>query len=325
MSQKGGRMIESILREKLPLISVEETLADLGNRGDYVGASDISSCPRKVVMSKLFKKEHDLEQLIVFQRGHLAENIIKKALLKWKEEMPDKRGVVTQYEVKALNGKVRAHLDFLIKDETRKLTVIEVKSANMVEQPYEAWLNQCNFQIGLLKQSPKTTGLPISGEVLAIDLKKGAVKEFPVEFSPEIFTAQMGKAEYLIKKIESAKNSGIEDINTEPSALCGFCDHRHDCPSYNKSDEIPEDLKGLLKQYAQVNALSKDIENNLSLLKDEITCYGKPFKASFDGIRASFTMSSYEALDIKRLKEELPEVAAEYSYPRASSRLIVNY
>lgn len=319
-------MILGILRSELPRISAEETLADLGNRGDYIGASDIASCPRKVVMSKLIKKEHDLEQLIVFQRGHLAEGIVKKSLLKWKEEKPDKRGVVTQYEVKALNGKVRAHLDFLIKDDDRKITVIEVKSASMVEQPYESWLNQCNFQIGLVKQSPKTAGLPISGEVLAIDLKKGAVNEFPIEFSPEIFTAQMEKAEYLIREVETAKKTGsIESINTEPSALCGFCDHRHDCPSYNKSEEIPEDLKELLRQYAQVNAVSKDIENNLSLLKEEITGYGRPFKVSFDGIRASYSISSFESLDIKKLKEELPEIAAEYSYLRPSSRLIVNY
>ena len=46
---------------------------ELGDRTEYVGASDVGQCPRKVILSKTQPLPHDLQTLIRFERGNLVE------------------------------------------------------------------------------------------------------------------------------------------------------------------------------------------------------------------------------------------------------------
>ena len=58
---------------------------DLGDRSTYIGASDLNSnCIRKTVLEKrnaLNPKKIDFQQGIYYERGHLAEHILRKLLL----------------------------------------------------------------------------------------------------------------------------------------------------------------------------------------------------------------------------------------------------
>ena len=45
-----------------------------------IGASDIAGCPRKIILQKLEPQKPSLTTLLRFSRGHLAENVVKKAL-----------------------------------------------------------------------------------------------------------------------------------------------------------------------------------------------------------------------------------------------------
>ena len=56
----------------------KESLESLGDRSLYVGSSDISGCLRKSYLQKLTRKEVSIEQSIILQRGHLAEDLVKK-------------------------------------------------------------------------------------------------------------------------------------------------------------------------------------------------------------------------------------------------------
>ena len=74
-------MIKKIIETCLPQIASEKGFADLGNRSEYIGASDVGQCPRKTIMGKLFPQPITIEQQIVFERGHLAENIVHESLI----------------------------------------------------------------------------------------------------------------------------------------------------------------------------------------------------------------------------------------------------
>ena len=76
-------MIKKIIETALPALAAEKGKADLGDRAKYIGASDIGQCPRKAIMGKLFPQPISLEQQIVFERGHLAENIVHESLLEY--------------------------------------------------------------------------------------------------------------------------------------------------------------------------------------------------------------------------------------------------
>ena len=49
-------------------------------RSQYVGASDIGQCLKKSYLSKFDKEDFDFEQLLIFERGHVAEGIFIKGL-----------------------------------------------------------------------------------------------------------------------------------------------------------------------------------------------------------------------------------------------------
>ena len=59
----------------------KDTELNLGDRKEYIGASDISGCLRKSCLSKKEQKKDDsIEQLLTFERGHQFENIVEKFL-----------------------------------------------------------------------------------------------------------------------------------------------------------------------------------------------------------------------------------------------------
>ncbi|WP_299548702.1 hypothetical protein [uncultured Helicobacter sp.] len=125
----------------------KESFESLGDRSLYVGSSDISGCLRKSYLQKLANKEASIEQSIVFQRGHLAESLVKKGF----GNLPFKK----QYEVKSNDGTFKSHIDFLIENKEEAI-IVECKSlSSSVESPYDSWVLQVQFQMSLLAQEKK--------------------------------------------------------------------------------------------------------------------------------------------------------------------------
>ena len=51
--------------------------AELGDRMQYIGSSDVGSCPRKVCLQKsCLGGEPDLTTMLKFSRGHVAETLL---------------------------------------------------------------------------------------------------------------------------------------------------------------------------------------------------------------------------------------------------------
>ncbi len=65
--------IQTTLLTSLRKLAHQHTEETLGDRRDYLGASDIGYCPRKVILERIHTSEHDLATLLRFQRGHMAE------------------------------------------------------------------------------------------------------------------------------------------------------------------------------------------------------------------------------------------------------------
>ena len=61
--------IKTTLLTSLRKLAKQHTEETLGDRSNYLGASDIGYCPRKVILEKINPTEHDLATLLRFERG----------------------------------------------------------------------------------------------------------------------------------------------------------------------------------------------------------------------------------------------------------------
>jgi CRISPR-associated exonuclease Cas4 len=319
-------MIIEIIKINLPEVAKIRS-KELDDRTIYVGVSEVKQCICKTVRGKIDPQPISLAQHIIFERGHLAENIIHESLLHYCQDFNQKAGrtvmtVTAQVEV-LLPGEenIRAHIDFVLKDiDKNKMTVIEVKSASMVSEPYDSWVSQCTLQQGMLAMSYPE--VEIDGCVLCIDLKTGDLKEFKVDFDNSIFKNLIKRAEYILSLLNT-QDIDFSKVPTEQSVLCGYCAFQADCSEFQDKGNIPEDLKELIKEYFKINTSKKGLDKKVDALKEQITSYG-PFKANIDGIKANYTVSQMMSLDIKALKANEPELANMYSSPKEYTRLSIS-
>ena len=83
--------------------------AELGDRTQYIGSSDVGSCARKVYLQKQDPSEPDFNTMMRFSRGHVAEILL--------DNMFTAAGVKhlydTQVEVVHPDHPLKAHIDFL--------------------------------------------------------------------------------------------------------------------------------------------------------------------------------------------------------------------
>lgn len=231
----------------------KESLESLGDRSLYVGSSDISGCLRKSYLQKLTRKEVSIEQSIILQRGHLAEDLVKKGF----GNLPFKE----QYEVKSKNGYYRSHIDFLIESE-KEVIVVECKSlGTSVESPYDSWVLQVQFQMALLSQEKK--GKKISACIVAVNVNNGWHEFFWIEPNAILQKLAMSKAEEL----KSALELQIEP-KAEAQNYCGVCPFNSDCPlRLQGCSQISKALEGEAQEIVILNETTRVLNERLDTLK----------------------------------------------------------
>ena len=242
-----------LLRQGLLKLNNSE---DLGDRSTYVGSSDVAGCPRKAVLSKLESPDLELATLIRFSRGHLAEQLIVSAI----EDTPYKWEY--QKEVMHREKPFKAHIDFVFNGKN-VLMVLEVKTVSSIPRtPYESWIQQIHFQMGLLQEKyPKKS---VRGSLLAIDLNDGQIKLFKdFEYNSMLYEGLLQKASHIWQC--------VEDIEVQPqtqtSPLCAWCQYRPECPAYEHNLEIPElPIEDELTTYLGLKATKKNSESELARL-----------------------------------------------------------
>jgi len=227
-----------ILHRSLQKLSQNHTEETLGDRKSYLGASDVGGCPRKVILERINPSEHDLATLLRFQRGHMAENIIADAYTAG-GYTNFKRQVEIDISTDLLPALV--HIDFVFTQESIKTkSILEIKSGKVPDEPYSSWETQLYIQMGALAQ--KYPDYKIKGAVLSIDLSEGDVGFFN-GYKPEdeLYGGLIQRAESIWTDYRQTLEGQIVDFKTEPTPLCGFCNHIRTCPRFEADDfEHPE-------------------------------------------------------------------------------------
>ncbi len=234
----------------------------LGDRSQYIGASDVAGCPRKAVLTKLDAPEHDLGTLIKFARGHLTELMLIAGLKKHSKSLPKWKH---QYEAKSKMRKhIKAHLDFLFTSKN-VLAVLEVKSVDGIPaDPYEGWVQQVHMQMGLVKEEYPDKA--VKGAIFAIDLNQGEARLFNgYQYDGQIYEGLLQKAESIWKTLNDQANPNYD---TEKGPLCAWCHYRPDCPAYKANEAIPEmPFEKELNEYRGLKEQGKTLEAEIKKLK----------------------------------------------------------
>ena len=287
---------------------LKEYSSALGNRGDYIGASDVPNCERKVVLSKIHHKgEVDDEKKMVFLRGHTVETIVRNLLTKaglnnFKEQF---EVVHPEYDF------IRAHIDFLFYSEkANEYGVMEVKTTtNIPETPYESWVMQLQMQIGLMKLNYPNA--KIKGAVFVLDLVNGKMRVFSgYEYSEELFNALVDKAKRMHEKVV---NKDTENLETEISSLCAFCPFKASCPQFTGDEQnISDDLKKAIKKYNELSKREKEIKREKDDIKKMIIEAVGEGTIKADGNKIVIKHTKRKDFDVKRLQKENPDIYNEY-------------
>lgn len=295
----------------------QESNDSLGDRSKYIGASDVGGCPFKTIKEKLEKPEHSVEKNIVFQRGHIAEEMVAKML----NGVPYKRQVELKGEID--NYPLIAHLDFLIKAKTRSV-IVEAKTVKeQIDEPYESWILQVQFQMGLLMNEIQDEDHIIEAYIVAIDVNEGWHKIFKIDFNDDLFLMALNKANHLVDCL--AKGA-------KPHAIiqnyCSSCPYTQECPKQGCfATELPDNMKNDLKLIKEHDAQDKIIKQKKDALKEYMINTGLE-KAKIDDENFSVVISCKESvsnrLDTAALKKDHPELTKKYSKESSSFRMTIN-
>ncbi len=314
-------MITEIIEKTMPILAKKRTELELGDRSAYIGASDIAAaCIRKTVLSKLKPVEYDTSTLIKFERGHLTETILIKCF----DEYGKYKYVAQKEAVHSNNSKWKCHIDFMFHNKSRtKIGIVECKSTNGIpDEPYESWVNQVQFQMGLLKLNyPNSV---IKGSIFAIDLNAGKMKEFNgYEPNYALFNALCKKATTIQALIETHETA---DLETSESMLCGFCPFKTDCPKFSGEENVvPDDLKAAVKQYKEVQEQQKALKQKLDMMKENILAFtGDDYHAAWDGNKVTVSTVKSNRIDAKTLKSEYPDIFSNALKTSESVRLRIS-
>jgi CRISPR-associated exonuclease Cas4 len=308
-------MVIEIVGEVLPLIAKEETLKELGDRSTYIGASDIVGCPREVILSKLYPQQQNIETLIRFKRGHLAENFLADIFSKTKYKWTSQAEIVHSEK-----PYIMSHVDFLFYTSNyKKFGVAEIKTVSSIpSEPYEIWVLQVQLQMGLLKL--KYPDSDIRGSILVIDLNSGQMVEFNgMTPDDQIFDSLVKKADLMWELLEKKET---ESLPTEESSLCAFCFFKGTCPNFTGA-EVPETIKSATQQYLMLSENIKELEKAKNDLKNQlIDLVDGECNLAFDGNKLVVKQSTSERVDSKLLKVNYPDVynaclkTSEYTFFR---------
>jgi CRISPR-associated exonuclease Cas4 len=286
----------------------------LGDRSQYIGASDIASCPRKVVLSRLRPVPHDTKTLMRFARGHLAEDLLAQVF--------DAGGAtfIRQPEIIHHTLSIRCHIDFLFfSTRHARLHLVEVKSTNGIPcEPYPQWTDQLHLQLGLLQENNPDTRL--GGSILAVDLNAGTWKEFN-GFAPDskIYRFLVDcKGRHILSALREECKP-----DTEPGTLCGHCAYRPGCPSHFSMQPVPKRILAAADAYESFCRQKEKIEAGMDVLKNEILAYTGT-ETSFSGQEGTLSITTNVCpestiVDSRKLRAEYPEIYRACSKSRKGS------
>lgn len=271
---------------------------DKWDRSDFIGASDIGQCMKKSYLSKVQGEEFSFEQYMVFERGHLAENIVKKGLVN--NGIPF--GSQESIRLKGENDFIKLHPDF-VAQYLQYAMVHEVKSISSPlpnGRPRESWILQNQLQLLGVIQEYDCHAL---GNITTINLNSGELLEFEIKPNELLQEAATSRAKKLWDCVQTKT-----EPEGEVSDLCAFCSFKGQCQTLrDRGDELPDEIVQMAKKVKEHARAEKEIK----AIKDNIKAYFEAAgiqKGVADGI--TMTVHSYgkDTSVAKKLKSENPEL-----------------
>lgn len=310
MSEK----LKSFLQKAFAILAVELS-KHLGDRSEYIGASDLAGCPRKAALNRIRpQKERTAAEQMVMAIGHAVEDIIGRLFL---------AGGVKNLtrEVEYVHPEftfIKCHCDFVYESDT-EIRIRELKSTKgNPDDPYPTWVNQVHVQMGLAQICvPEKT---ITGSIMAVDRAKGGCQEYTgYTPNPQLTEVFVEKA----KKIWAAVIGEGPVPAPEPGDgnLCGFCPHRSDCPAHDitKLNQLPAHEAKIAAEYRALLDDKKAIETKLDKLKCDLLSFtGDKYRGAAGElvVNVSFVGETM-TVDSKKLKADYPEIYAKVSKSKA--------
>ncbi|WP_317363096.1 PD-(D/E)XK nuclease family protein [Campylobacter helveticus] len=317
VNEKGKTMeknkFDEFVAKNLPKALKKASLQDLGDRASYVGSSDISSCLRKTYLDKTSENDYDLATLIRFQRGHVAEGIVKAML--------DGLNPISQLELSSSYEGVtlKAHIDFTLETKN-EIIIVEAKSVSTkVDEPYLSWNLQVQYQMAMLAKSKSKN---IRAYVVAINVNTGWFKSFEIERNEALTQIAFEKA----KKLSLALQSKVEP-EAEIQLFCGVCSHKATCPLMLKgASELSGELLSIAQSLIELNTKKKELELELDEKKAILEEYMRSNNAKKLQVENSFITLSNDtqttSFDTKALQKDNPSLYEELfeKYQKTSQR-----
>ena len=258
--------IHNIFLTALRNLSKQHTAETLGDRRNYLGASDIGQCPRKVIMERVSPKEHDLATLLRFERGHMAEEIVAKVFTAAGFTNFERQ---VEIDISSEGVPFLVHIDFVFTSNTSKVkSILEVKSGSVPSVPYGSWESQLYTQMGAVsEQYPDHT---VKGALLSLDLADGEIGFFPGYLPNEtVFQSLKTKAEGMWSDYQATLQGDEVDLTTEPGLLCGgYCNHLLSCPRF-AAQEAP-DMAGIVEDLQHLQAEEKSLKARMEPIKKNL-------------------------------------------------------
>ncbi|MCR2108556.1 PD-(D/E)XK nuclease family protein [Campylobacter upsaliensis] len=304
---------DEFVAKNLPKALKKASLQSLGDRASYIGSSDISSCLRKTYLDKTSENDYDLTTLIRFQRGHIAEGIVKVML--------DGLNPISQLELNSSyeGATLKAHIDFALENKD-EIVIVEVKSVSTtVSEPYLSWNLQVQYQMAMLAKSKSKN---IRAFVVAINVNTGWFKSFEIERNEALTQIAFEKA----KKLSLALQSKVEP-EAEIQLFCGVCPHKATCPLMLKgANELNGELLSVAQSLILLNAKKKELESELDEKKAILEEYMRSHNAKKLQVNDSFITLSNDttstSFDTKALQKDNPDLYEELfkKYQKSSQR-----
>jgi len=275
----------------------------LGRREQYLGASDLVACPRKVYYSKVSEDSPVSDvQTAVFARGYIAEELVVRALTAVGERFKTQ----VEYPHPSLEY-VTCHCDIVFED-TSSIRIIEVKSGVIPNAPHPAHSKQ--LQIQMLLAGLNNPDKVISGEILYFDVKTG-----------DIFCFEDCKPVLDLDKFNSkaAELWGAIQSKTPPKGLyndfCNNCPYKEGCEALLQEQfvfcedilERIKDLKNIKAEQKRLAKLEEDIKEAIDSVPD-----GK-YNIDADTVLVIST-STRHYLQNKLVLEKYPELNDDQSF-----------
>jgi len=324
---------------QLALQSRMEQNTRLGDRSQYIGASEIGSCLRRIVSSKLYPEPFDQASMGRMLAGKAMENEVVQLIRVALNGRLRNTGRV-QLDLNHPTLPFHAHPDGRIMGGFDGLDgdgVLEVKTAsNSTFKRFQNdglpqnYLDQVQAQMGL-------SGLTWALVVLVSRENLAEMTSFTIRFDSEHYGRLETRAVLAATALQDP--DFLSQLAGDPErGFCHTCPYSAQCGIFQaqreagKRGEIPEvtrlQLECQLEELASLEAIAEPAQERITELRDQVKVALQMSGASKvlleNGI-VQIVESSRTSFDSKTLQREAPDIYSRFQKTAMFSTLRINY